>query len=107
MAWIYPYKYQQLLPISLISTATTTSSSLTMARLSFLAAFFVVLLMSSSQAQSLVQKKISSRLLLRELGYDRNKLEHYRQVFALKADSDRVSPGGPDHEHHAHPPRMP
>ncbi|XWS44578.1 hypothetical protein CRYUN_Cryun15aG0058500 [Craigia yunnanensis] len=62
--------------------------------------------MMSSQAQPLVPKTIRSRFLLHELGYDRTKLEYYRQVFALKAGSDRVSPGGPDPEHHSHPPGM-
>ncbi|KAK8710071.1 hypothetical protein V6N13_145413 [Hibiscus sabdariffa] len=65
------------------------------------AAFFLLLLMTS-QARSV----LPSRLLLRELGYDRPKLEHFRQVFASKPGSDRVSPGGPDPEHHSNPPGM-
>ncbi|WRX11296.1 hypothetical protein QQP08_003783 [Theobroma cacao] len=80
-------------------------AKLTAARF-FLAVFFVVLMMSS-QAQSVAKKTIRSRLLLHELGYDRTKLEYHRQVFALDAGYDRVSPGGPDPEHHFHSPGMP
>ncbi|XVE86378.1 hypothetical protein DITRI_Ditri18aG0030100 [Diplodiscus trichospermus] len=60
----------------------------------------------SSEAQCLVHKTIRSRFLLHKFGYDKTKLEYYRQVFASKAASDRVSPGGPDSEHHSNPPGM-
>ncbi|CAL1378940.1 unnamed protein product [Linum trigynum] len=42
-----------------------------------------------------------SRNLLRELGFDDSKLEHYKKLsYHLEISSDRISPGGPDPHHH-------
>ncbi|KAF9670690.1 hypothetical protein SADUNF_Sadunf13G0094900 [Salix dunnii] len=42
----------------------------------------------------------SSRNLLLELGFELSKLEHYQRLSAHGVDSDRLSPGGPDPQHH-------
>ncbi|GLU04073.1 hypothetical protein SLE2022_212380 [Rubroshorea leprosula] len=70
--------------------------------------FFAVLmgLALSALARPILQKKIESRLLLQELGYNEKKLAHYRYVFASTIDKDRLSPGGPDPEHNSGPPKM-
>ncbi|XP_010557122.1 PREDICTED: CLAVATA3/ESR (CLE)-related protein 5-like [Tarenaya hassleriana] len=59
---------------------------------------------SASQARVLrgdhvrITSGIDSRVLLRELGFDLSKLRgHEGRVLV---DSDRVSPGGPDPQHH-------
>ncbi|KAF5730719.1 hypothetical protein HS088_TW19G00314 [Tripterygium wilfordii] len=47
-----------------------------------------------------MKKKIERerRISLRKLGYDALKIEYYRR--RLAADPERVSPGGPDPQHH-------
>ncbi|CAF1699672.1 BnaC03g17260D [Brassica napus] len=42
---------------------------------------------------------IDSQVLLRELGFDLSKFKGYNERRFL-VDSDRVSPGGPDPQHH-------
>lgn len=68
---------------------------------------FIVMLMMlvvSSEARvphrfSTLQPKIDSKLILRQLGYDVLKLEYYARRM-LNSDTERVSPGGPDSQHH-------
>ncbi|OAY35319.1 hypothetical protein MANES_12G091100v8 [Manihot esculenta] len=62
----------------------------------------LIILVMRSEAK-VTRNELHSRLLLREIGYTESKLEYHRQIF--KQNSDRVSPGGPDPEHHSHPPR--
>ena len=45
-----------------------------------------------------VKKRIDSRRLLRELGFDLSKMKHYNRR-AMDVDKDRVAPGGPDRQH--------
>ncbi|GLT93961.1 hypothetical protein SLE2022_117260 [Rubroshorea leprosula] len=66
----------------------------------------MALAMSSLARPLLLHKRIESRLLLLKLGYDEKSLGHYKQVFASTAGGDRLSPSGPDPEHHSHPPKM-
>ncbi|XP_015881252.3 CLAVATA3/ESR (CLE)-related protein 5-like [Ziziphus jujuba] len=44
-----------------------------------------------------IRRKIDSNSLLHELGFDLSKLEKYSTRRSL---SDRVSPGGPNSQHH-------
>lgn len=46
------------------------------------------------QGRKVMQKRIDSRSILRELGYNFSKLKNKRRDLA-----DRVSPGGPDPHH--------
>lgn len=73
--------------------------------------FFIVfsLLFMSFQARILhdeqqanaMQSNIDSQLLPRELGFDLTKLKHYERLSStIHRESDRVSPGGPDPQHH-------
>ncbi|CAF2122320.1 CLAVATA3/ESR (CLE)-related protein 6 [Brassica napus] len=43
---------------------------------------------------------IDSQVLLRELGFDLSKFKGYNDERRFLVDSDRVSPGGPDPQHH-------
>ncbi|OMO92433.1 hypothetical protein COLO4_17611 [Corchorus olitorius] len=43
-------------------------------------------------------KKVDSSAILKKLGYDLSKIAYYRRM--LNGDPDRVSPGGPDPQHH-------
>lgn len=72
--------------------------------------FTIILLMlvvTNSEARSYsgittVTKKINSRTFLEKLGYDVPKIAYYRRV--LGSDPQRISPGGPDPQHHYQPP---
>lgn len=56
---------------------------------------------------SMAQKGIDSHLILREMGFDTPKMEYYRKRSLLDAETTRVSPGGPDPEHHRKPTALP
>ncbi|GLT76327.1 hypothetical protein SLA2020_479960 [Shorea laevis] len=43
-------------------------------------------------------RRIDSNSIIHRLGYDASKIEQYRRM--LEGDPQRVSPGGPDPEHH-------
>ncbi|GKV16407.1 hypothetical protein SLEP1_g27054 [Rubroshorea leprosula] len=43
-------------------------------------------------------RKIDSNSIIHRLGYDASKIEEYRRM--LEGDLQRLSPGGPDPEHH-------
>ncbi|CAN8247571.1 unnamed protein product [Cochlearia groenlandica] len=57
-------------------------------------------LVSSSQARILhaTMENMDSQILLHELGFDLSKFKSPNERFLL--DSERVSPGGPDPQHH-------
>ncbi|EEF37260.1 conserved hypothetical protein [Ricinus communis] len=63
---------------------------------------FMILIMRSE-----ARVELNSRLLLRDMGYTESKLEHHRRISRLNSDTDRLSPGGPDPEHHSHSPGKP
>lgn len=54
------------------------------------------------QGRKILQKRIDSRSILRELGYNLSKLKYTRRDSA-----DRVSPGGPDPHHNFQPTALP
>ena len=73
-------------------------------RLLFL--FMIILLMlvmRNSEAMSYhgiptMAEKIDSKTILEKLGYDVSKIAYYRRM--LGGYPERISPGGPDPEHH-------
>lgn len=70
------------------------------------------MLVSNSEArvyymQSTMQKHVGSQLYFRSFGVDELKLKHYQKRSMLDASATRVSPGGPDPEHHILRPVMP
>ncbi|KDP31777.1 hypothetical protein JCGZ_12238 [Jatropha curcas] len=67
----------------------------------FLIVFMVLMIRSEARVH---RKELDSRQLLREMGYTGSKLEYHRRISLLNSDIDRVSPGGPDPEHHSHSP---
>ncbi|XP_050220268.1 CLAVATA3/ESR (CLE)-related protein 5-like [Mercurialis annua] len=57
--------------------------------------------LTRTKLYSSMRKKIDVRVILRELGYDDSRLEYYNHRRWLQgAEPDRVSPGGPDPQHH-------
>lgn len=51
-----------------------------------------------------MQKRINSKTILRELGYDLSKMEKQHNKWRMTLADDRIIPGGPDPEHHSCPP---
>ncbi|EEF38099.1 conserved hypothetical protein [Ricinus communis] len=81
----------------------------TLLKPSILLKFLVItlILVPSSYARlahtklSSVPRKMNGHDILRKLGYDVSITEYYRRRWLLQgADPDRVSPGGPDPQHH-------
>ncbi|XVF60907.1 hypothetical protein PTKIN_Ptkin08bG0085700 [Pterospermum kingtungense] len=65
------------------------------------------MLSMSSQARFLHREKgiqthenSESQFLLHKLGFDLHQLKRYQKLSTRGANSDRVSPGGPDPQHH-------
>ncbi|XWS10950.1 hypothetical protein CRYUN_Cryun38cG0042400 [Craigia yunnanensis] len=63
----------------------------------------LMLVMRNSEARSnhgisTMAEKIDSKTILEKLGYDVSKIAYYRRM--LGSDPVRVSPGGPDPQHH-------
>ncbi|KAL5774320.1 hypothetical protein ACOSP7_011877 [Xanthoceras sorbifolium] len=52
------------------------------------------------QRRETMQKRIDSRSILFELGYDLSKLKSNRREILTDAAVTRLPPGGPDPEHH-------
>ncbi|GAY66788.1 hypothetical protein WN943_010248 [Citrus x changshan-huyou] len=65
----------------------------------FFVVLLILLLILRSEARSLKQTRIDSRLLLNDLGYDKYKLEYFRHESIFDSGTRRVSPGGPDPNH--------
>ncbi|KAK8648377.1 hypothetical protein V6N13_129131 [Hibiscus sabdariffa] len=53
---------------------------------------------SYDHGKPIVAEKIDSMTMLEKLGYDLSKIEYYRRM--LSGSPERISPGGPDPEHH-------
>lgn len=49
---------------------------------------------------SMVQKRVESQFILRQMGLDAAKLEYHRKRSMMDAETTRASPGGPDPQHH-------
>ena len=70
--------------------------------------FFSTFFMSLQARIPIVHKRIDSQILLHDLGYDETKLKHYHRLSTMDAGANRVSPGGPDPQHHSRrPPPLP
>ncbi|WCJ30922.1 CLAVATA3/ESR-RELATED 5 [Euphorbia peplus] len=71
-----------------------------------LLSLMIVFLMFSMKSDArYLRKELDSRLLLLEMGYTESKLEYHRRITEQTPGAiDRVSPGGPDPEHHSHSP---
>ena len=53
-------------------------------------------------------KEFDKRLLLSKVLNAKSRMEfHGRRMSISESPTDRVSPGGPNHEHHSHPPGNP
>ncbi|KAJ0045985.1 hypothetical protein Pint_04688 [Pistacia integerrima] len=72
--------------------------------------FLVLVVISEAQVSAgipaALAEKIDSKLILRKLGYDVSKLERYGRKLMLGSGTQRVSPGGPDSQHHSLPPAL-
>ncbi|XVF78720.1 hypothetical protein PTKIN_Ptkin14bG0158100 [Pterospermum kingtungense] len=69
----------------------------------FMIILLMMLVMTNSEARfnhgmPTITEKINSRTVLEELGYDAFKIAYYRRM--LGGDPERISPGGPDPQHH-------
>ena len=51
-----------------------------------------------------VTESSNSIMIMRKFGYSKTQMEHLRR---LSSSTDRYTPGGPDSQHHSHPPRLP
>lgn len=47
----------------------------------------------------------SSIMIMRKFGYSKRQMEHLRKLSS--SNTARYIPGGPDSQHHSHPPRLP
>ncbi|KAE8718089.1 CLAVATA3/ESR (CLE)-related protein 5 [Hibiscus syriacus] len=83
-----------------MATHSTVPSALTL----FLILFLMLPVGSPArilrQAKTDMQRVGDSQLLLHELGFDLHQLNRYRKLAMHGPTSDRVSPGGPDPQHH-------
>lgn len=90
---------------SLIASIGSMASSTTSSRVWILIfVIFMMLLVMLSEARSFKQKRIDSHLLLEDLGYDKVKLHYFQRKSTLDSGTARVSPGGPNADHHSNPP---
>lgn len=79
--------------------ANTISVKSSLMIILILSVFVINLEGISYQGRKLImQKRIDSRSLIGELGYDLSKLKHIR-----KEMTERVAPGGPDGHHNSQP----
>uniref|UniRef100_A0A6N2MNW8 CLAVATA3/ESR-like protein n=1 Tax=Salix viminalis TaxID=40686 RepID=A0A6N2MNW8_SALVM len=81
--------------------ASTNSRAMILLLMVFLSGIFLTSQSRILKGDQAMQGNVkSSRDLLLELGFELSKVEHYQKLSAHGADSDRLSPGGPDPQHH-------
>ncbi|KAJ7948404.1 CLAVATA3/ESR-RELATED 6 [Quillaja saponaria] len=64
------------------------------------------LLVAGSESRELGLKGVHGHVLLQKLGYDRSRLDFYRRIYRRNSQAARISPGGPDGQHHMHSPSL-
>ncbi|KAF8008038.1 hypothetical protein BT93_K1890 [Corymbia citriodora subsp. variegata] len=74
------------------------------ARRVLLAAVLLVFLVVNVQGRALPDKRIDSRLLLRQLGDDGAEPSSDERASTMDVDPTKVAPGGPNPHHHFTPP---